>query len=151
MRHWIAAMLFGISFFLIYLDSKLTYKHMIAFTRKESNVLWAAKSFFFTAQNDDVFFIALNCSFFMSIIFCSSIALVWTFNSRGVYNFITKEANILVNLVLFFNDVWFPFCRFLKYGVTDELKSLLSWKCKNVRVIYSKQGKVLLLKKRYFG
>ena len=28
------------------------------------------------------------------IIFCSGVALVWTFNARGVYIFITEEANI---------------------------------------------------------
>ena len=89
-----------------------------------------------------------NCSFFMSIIFCSSVAVVWTFNTRGVYNFITKEVNIPVNLVLFFNDVSFLFCCFLKSGVTNELKSLFLWKSKKVRVIYSKQGKTLLLIKR---
>ena len=57
----------------------------------------------------------------MGIIFCSIVALVWTFNTRGVYNFITKEANIPVNLVLFFNDNLFLFCRFLKSGWSTEL------------------------------
>ena len=65
-----------------------------------------------------------NCSLFMSIIFCSSFALVWTFNTRGVYNFIIKEANIPVNLVPFFNDISFLFYRFLKSGVTNKLKSI---------------------------
>ena len=72
-------------------------------------------------------------SFFMGIIFCSSVALVSTFNTRGVYNFITKEANIPVNLVSFFNDVSFLFCRFLKSKVTNELKSLFLCKSKKVR------------------
>ena len=40
------------------------------------------------------FFFVRNCSFFMDIIFSSSVVLVWTFNTNGVYNFITKEANI---------------------------------------------------------
>ena len=97
------------------------------------------------------FFIVRNCSFFMGIIFCSSVALVWTFNTRGVYNFITKEANIPVNLVPVFNNVSFLFYRFLKSGVTNELKSLFLWKSKKVRVIYFKQGKILLLIKRQFG
>ena len=70
------------------------------------------------------FFIVWNCSFFMGIIFCSSTALVLTFSTRGVYNFITKEVNIPVNLVLLFNDFLFLFCWFLNFGVTNELKSL---------------------------
>ena len=77
-----------------------------------------------------IFFIVRNCSFFMGIIFCSNTALVWAFNTRGVYNFITKEANIPVNLVPFFNDISFLFCRLLKSGVTNELKSLFLWKSK---------------------
>ena len=77
-----------------------------------------------------------NCSFFMGIIFCSSVALVWTFNTWGVYNFITKEANILVNLVPFFNDVLFLLCRFLKSGVMNELKSLFLWKSKKVSYLF---------------
>ena len=64
----------------------------------------------------------------MGIIFCSSVALVWTFNTRGVYNFITKEANIPVNLVPFFKDVSFLFCRFLKSGVTNKAKKSFSLK-----------------------
>ena len=71
------------------------------------------------------FFIVQDCSFFMGIIFCSSVALVWTVNTRVVYNFITKEANIPVNLVPVFNDVSVLFCRFLKSGVTNELKIFL--------------------------
>ena len=97
------------------------------------------------------FFIVWNCSFFMGIIFCSSVVLVWTFNTRSVYNFITKEANIPPNLIAFFNDVLFLFHRFLKSGVTNELKSPFLWKRKKVRVIYSKQGKILLLTKHKFG
>ena len=95
-----------------------------------------------------VFFIVRNCSFFMRIIFCSSVALVWTFNTRGLYNFITKEANIPANLIPFFNDILFLFYRFLKSGVTNELKSIFLWKSIKVRVIYSKQGKILLIIKR---
>ena len=60
----------------------------------------------------------------MGTIFCSSVALVWTFNDRGVYNFITEEANIPVDLVPFLNDVSLLICCFLKYGVTNELRSL---------------------------
>ena len=82
------------------------------------------------------FFIVRNCSFFMGIIFCSGVALVWTFNTRGVYDFITKEANILVNLVPFFNDIPFLFYRFLMSGVTNELKILFLWKRKNSKKIF---------------
>ena len=81
------------------------------------------------------FLIGRNYLFFMGIIFCSSVALVLTFNTRGAYNFITKKANISVNLVPFFSDVWFLFCRFLKSGVMNELKSLSLVKSKTVRVI----------------
>ena len=61
----------------------------------------------------------------MDIIFCSSVVLVWTFNDRGVYNFISKKANIPGNLVLFFNGVSFLFCDFLKSGVMNDQKSFL--------------------------
>ena len=97
-----------------------------------------------------IFFIVRNCSFFMGIIFCTSVALVWTFHTRGVYNFIAKEANTPVNLVPFSNDVSFLFCRFINSGVTNELKSIFLWKSKKVRVIYFKQGKTLLLIKLLF-
>ena len=85
---------------------------------------------------------------FYGSIFCSSVALVWTFNTRGVYNFITKTENFPVNLVPFFNGVSFLFCRFLKSGVTDELKSLFLLKGKKVTITNSKQDKTLLLFKR---
>ena len=88
-----------------------------------------------------LFLIARNCSFFMGIIFCSSFALVWTFNTRRAYNFVTKQANIPVNFVPFLDDFSFLFCRFLQSGVTNELKSFFLWKNKKVRVIYSKQDK----------
>ena len=94
------------------------------------------------------FFIVRNCSFFMGIIFCSSVASVWIFNNRGVYNFVSKKGNILVNLVPFFNDFSFLLCHFLKSGVTNELQSLFLLKSKKVTVIYSKQDKTLLLVKR---
>ena len=87
----------------------------------------------------------------MGIIFCSSVALFWTFNTRSVYNFITKEANIPVNLLPLFNDVSFLFCRYLKSGEANELKNLFLWNTKKIRVIYSKLGKTLLLIKRLFG
>ena len=91
------------------------------------------------------FFIVQHCSLFMGIIFCSSVALVWIFNARSDHNFITNEPNIPVNLVPFFNDASFLFCRFLKSEVTNELKSIFLWKSKKVSVIYSKQCKTLLL------
>ena len=71
--------------------------------------------------------------------FCSSAVLVQTFNATDAYNFITKEANIPVNLVPLFNGVSFLFCCFLKSGVTNKLKSI--FKEQKVRVIYSKQDK----------
>ena len=83
-----------------------------------------------------VFFIVQNCSFFMVIIFCSSFTPVWTFNTRCGYNFITKEANIPVNLIPFFNDVSFLFCRFLKSEVTNELRSLSLWTSKKVGYLF---------------
>ena len=94
------------------------------------------------------FLIVRYCSFFMGIIYCSSVVLVLAFNTRGVYNFITKKANIPVNLVPFFNGVSFLFCCFLKSGVTKEQKSIFLLKSKKVRVIYSKKDKTLLLVKR---
>ena len=63
---------------------------------------------------------------FMGIIFCSSVDLLLNFNTTGIYNFATKKANILVNLVPSFNDVSFSFCHFLNSGVTNELKGLFS-------------------------
>ena len=80
------------------------------------------KRFLQIAIGQIAFLIVQNCSFFMGIIFCSSVAQVWTFNTRGVYNFITKEVNIPVNLVPFFNEISFLFCHFLKSGVTNDLK-----------------------------
>ena len=83
------------------------------------------------------FFIVRNCSF-MGIIFCSIVVLFLTFCTRSVYNFITKTGNIPISLVPFCNDVSFLFCRFLKPGVTNELKSIFLLKSKKIRVIYSK-------------
>ena len=59
------------------------------------------------------FFIVWSRLFFMGIMFCSSVILVWTFSNRGVHNFNTKKTNISVNLVPFFNGVLFLFCDFL--------------------------------------
>ena len=56
---------------------------------------------------------------------CSSVVLVWNFNTRGVYDFISKQANIPGYLVPLFNGLSYLFCRFLKSGVTNELKRLL--------------------------
>ena len=74
------------------------------------------------------FFIVRNSSFFMGIIFCSSIALVWTFNTRGVYNFITKEANIPVNLVLFFKWCLVPILSLIKIWSNEWAKKSFSLK-----------------------
>ena len=79
-----------------------------------------------------------------------ALALVWTFNTRGVYNFITKQTNISVNLAPFFNDVSFLFCCFLKSRVTNELKSLFLWKSKK-ELFIPNRAKTLLLIKRKFG
>ena len=98
-----------------------------------------------------LFFIVRNYSFFVGIILCSSVYLVWNFSSRGVYKFIIIGTNIPFNLIPFFNDVFFLFCRFLKSGVINELKNLFLWKSKKVRVFYSKQCETLLLIKREFS
>ena len=82
-----------------------------------------------------------NCSFFMGIIFRLSLVLVWTFNTRSVYNFITIKTNIPVNLVSFFNYVWFLFCRFLKYGATNKLKSLFLLKDKRAGLFIQNTSK----------
>ena len=95
-----------------------------------------------------MFFIVGNCLFLVGIIFFSSIVLVWTFNTRGVYNLIMKKANIPVDLILLFNGALFPFCYFLESGVTNELKSLFLLNNKKVRVVYSTKDKTLLLVKR---
>ena len=74
-----------------------------------------------------------SCFFYCTellIFYGNHVALVSTFTTRGVCNFITKEANIPVNLVPLFNDVLFLFCRFLKSGVTNGLKSPFLWKSK---------------------
>ena len=96
-------------------------------------------------------FIVRNNAFFMGIMFCSSTVLVWTFNPRSVYNFITKKANIPVKLVPFFNGIFFLFCHFIKSWVTNVLKSIFLSKSKKIRVIYSKQDNILLLVKHYFS
>ena len=82
----------------------------------------------------------------MSSILCSSVVLVWTFNTRGVSNFITKKGNIPVNLVLFFIGVLFLFFHFLKSGVTNELKNLFVLKIKSVGLFIEKGQPLLLLK-----
>ena len=64
----------------------------------------------------------------MDIIFCSTVVLVSTFNTRDVDSFITKNANIPVNLVPLFHGVSFFFCCFIKSGVKNELKSRFSLK-----------------------
>ena len=71
-----------------------------------------------------------NSLFLMGIIFCSSVVLVWTFNIRGVYNFITKKVNIPLNLVPFYNGASLLPCRILKSGITNEQESLFLLKAK---------------------
>ena len=55
-------------------------------------------------------------------------ALIWfDFSMLGVFIISSPiKTNILVNLVLFFNDDLFLFCCFLKSGVANELKRLFS-------------------------
>ena len=60
----------------------------------------------------------------------------------------TEKADIPLNLVPFFDDVSFVFCRFLKSGVTNGLKSIFLLKNKKGNVISSKQDKTLLLVRR---
>ena len=86
------------------------------------------------------FFIVQNCSFFMAISY-ANVALVWTFNTRRVYNFITKKANIPINLVPFFNGVLFLFCRFLKSGATNEIKKYFSLKKQKIKDYLFTTGK----------
>ena len=78
------------------------------------------------------FSISQSCSFFMAIIFCSSVVPVLTFNTSGVYNFNTKKPIIPVNLVPFFN-FWFLFSCFITHRVTNQLKSLFLLKSKQLR------------------
>ena len=92
------------------------------------------------------FFIVRNCSFLMVIIFFSSVVLVWTFNTRRVYNFYRKKSKYSSKL-----GSVLQWCRFLTPGLTNELKSFFFSKSKKFRVIYSKQDKSLLLVKRQFG
>ena len=68
-----------------------------------------------------LFIVFFYFSFFMGIIFCSSVALVWTFNTRGVYNFITKKANI-ENEDLLFVILELYTCIFLFWNKSDHKK-----------------------------
>ena len=95
-----------------------------------------------------IIFLLYSYSFFTGSIFCSTVVLVLTINTSGGFSFMTNKENIPVNVVPFFNGVSFPFCHFLKPGVTDELKSLFILNINKVRVCYSKQDKTLLLLKR---
>ena len=78
-----------------------TWKHIFSWQCFDSEAGNMRKSRFFLNVR--------NCSFFMGIIFCSSIVLVWIFDTRGVYNFIIKKAK---KLVPHFNGVSFLFYRF---------------------------------------
>ena len=74
-------------------------------------------------------------------------------------NVVATDGLVLIKILLYgdkfmnkfgsvLNEVSFLFCRFLKSGVTNELKSLFLLKSKKVRVIYSKHGKTVLRIKR---
>ena len=78
------------------------------------------------------------------------VTLVWTFNTRGVYNFITKEASIPLKLVQFFNEVSLLFYRFLKSGETNELKSLFLWESKKVKSYLFLTGQIFAANKTLF-
>ena len=96
------------------------------------------------------FLIVRNCSFsqvssFVLALFQFLLSII------EVVIILSLKKQIPVNLVPFFNGVSFLFYRFLKSGITDELKSLYLLKRKKVTVIYSKLGKTLVLVKRQFG
>ena len=78
------------------------------------------------------------------------VTLVWTFNTRGAYNFITKEASIPLNLVQFFNEVSLLFYRFLKSGETNELKSIFLWESKEVKSYLFQTGQNFAANKTLF-
>ena len=88
----------------------------------------------------DVFFIVRNCSFFMRIIFSSSVVLVWTFNTTGVYNFITRNSSKFVSVFQ-----WFlvPILSLLKVWSNEWAKKSFLLKSKRVGVIHSKQNKAV--------
>ena len=85
----------------------------------------------------------------MDIIFCSTVVLVSTFNTRDVHSFITKNANIPVNLVPLFNGVSFFFCCFIKSGVTNELKSRFSLKERESQLFIQNRTTICWVKRQF--
>ena len=73
-------------------------------------------------------FIVRNCSFSMGSIFCSSIAIVWNFNTRSIYSFNTKKVNIPVNFIPFFDGVSFLFLSLFKVWSNESAKKSFSIK-----------------------
>ena len=129
-------------------------KYQIYITIPSYNKTWLKKSKAKWKKqiSGHVFFVFFWLNEIAHFLWVSSfaLALVWTFSTRGVYNFITKQTNISVNLAPFFNDVSFLFCCFLKSRVTNELKSLFLWKSKK-ELFIPNRAKTLLLIKRKFG
>ena len=129
-------------------------KYQIYITIPSYNKTWLKKSKAKWKKqiSGHVFFVFFWLNEIAHFLWVSSfaLALVWTFSTRGVYNFITKQTNISVNLAPFFNDVSFLFCCFLKSRVTNELKSLFLWKSKK-KLFIPNRAKTLLLIKRKFG
>ena len=115
-------------------------KYQIYITIPSYNKTWLKKSKAKWKKqiSGHVFFVFFWLNEIAHFLWVSSfaLALVWTFSTRGVYNFITKQTNISVNLAPFFNDVSFLFCCFLKSRVTNELKSLFLWKSKKVSYLF---------------
>ena len=112
------------------------WQHLLKKSLKETFFFWHCWSCFFI--------IVRNCSFLAGIIFCSSVVLVRTFNTKGVYNFITTEANFGSALQ------WYlvPILSLLYVWSEGWAKNPFLLKSKKVRVICSKQEKPLLLGKR---
>ena len=108
-------------------------KQMLCSCLTSFNLVVDKVMFFWTVQ---------NCSFSMGIIFCSNVALVWTFHTRGVYDFFTKEASIPVNLVSLFTDVPFLFCRFLKSGLMNEQIIFFSERANKSELFVSNRAKL---------
>ena len=86
------------------------------------------------------FFYCTELLIFMRIIFSSSVVLVWTFNTTGVYNFITRNSSKFVSVFQ-----WFlvPILSLLKVWSNEWAKKSFLLKSKRVGVIHSKQNKAV--------
>ena len=100
----------------------------VSFHQKEE------KSYLILYIKGHVFFIVRSCSFFICIIFCSSVVLL-LFQKSKCYSKFGSILQWYLVYILSLLKVW-----------TDEwAKSLFLLKSKNVRVKYSKQNKILQL------